>query len=221
MGKEEGSMNFLQFAEARYIIMMSGQALQGFPLPELGGLPTISTTVQGYQMKTCKCCKLEKQSDEFHKKSDTRDGLHIYCKKCRKSQEQERYIGKRETIKARVSKYRNENRDKANAAVKSAHDKDPHRKENNRIRGHNRRMLVRLSGGKLSKGITKKLHTLQKGKCPVCKCNLVKYHLDHIIPLALGGKHQDSNIQLLCPQCNLKKNSKHPIDFMQSNGYLI
>jgi len=45
--------------------------------------------------------------------------------------------------------------------------------------------------------------------------------MDHIVPLAKGGKNIDSNIQLTCPKCNLEKNSKDPIEFMQSRGYLL
>ena len=41
------------------------------------------------------------------------------------------------------------------------------------------------------------------------------------MPLARGGKHEASNLQLLCPPCNMSKNAKHPIDFMQQRGFLL
>ena len=41
------------------------------------------------------------------------------------------------------------------------------------------------------------------------------------MPLALGGKHEDENLQLLCATCNLSKGAKHPIAFMQSKGRLL
>ena len=47
------------------------------------------------------------------------------------------------------------------------------------------------------------------------------YHLDHINPLALGGSKTDEKIQLLRATCNLQKNAKHPVDFMQSRGFLL
>jgi 5-methylcytosine-specific restriction endonuclease McrA len=47
------------------------------------------------------------------------------------------------------------------------------------------------------------------------------YHLDHIIPLARGGKNEDRNMQVTCPTCNRQKHSKDPIEFMQSRGYLL
>jgi hypothetical protein len=33
--------------------------------------------------------------------------------------------------------------------------------------------------------------------------------------------HTDFNVQLLCATCNLNKNAKDPIDFMQSRGFLL
>jgi 5-methylcytosine-specific restriction endonuclease McrA len=63
---------------------------------------------------------------------------------------------------------------------------------------------------------------LQKGRCAVCRDKLnAKFHKDHIIPISAGGPNDIKNIQLLCPPCNLAKHSKHPIDFMQSRGFLL
>lgn len=91
-----------------------------------------------------------------------------------------------------------------------------------RIKSQNRRAKKCINGGKLSKGLTAKLFGLQRGMCPCCKQPLGDdYHLDHIKPIAMGGRNEDSNIQLLRSTCNLSKSAKHPIDFMQSRGFLI
>jgi hypothetical protein len=87
---------------------------------------------------------------------------------------------------------------------------------------HNYRARVKGAGGTLSKGLTEKLFKLQKGKCPCCKMPLgTDYHLDHKMPLALGGPNTDDNIQLLRASCNSSKHDRHPIDFMQSRGFLL
>jgi len=75
---------------------------------------------------------------------------------------------------------------------------------------------------RLPRGTIKKLGALQRWKCVACCCDIAsKFHVDHIVPLARGGAHEPSNIQLLCPTCNVRKSAKHPIDFMQSKGYLL
>ena len=85
-----------------------------------------------------------------------------------------------------------------------------------------RRRRIAINSGNLSRGIAEKLLVAQKGRCACCGEKLgVDYHLDHIIPLALGGGHEDSNIQLLHSRCNLQKHAKHPIDFMQQRGFLL
>jgi len=91
-----------------------------------------------------------------------------------------------------------------------------------RIKANNRRARKLQAGGRLSKGLGAKLFALQKGMCPCCKQPLGdKYHLDHKMPLALGGSNTDDNMQLLRQRCNNQKYSKHPVDFMQSRGFLL
>lgn len=95
-------------------------------------------------------------------------------------------------------------------------------KEATRLYKQNRRAKQRDNGGKLSQGLVSKLFELQKGKCPCCGKPLGDdYHLDHRMPIALGGDHADSNMQLLRATCNMQKSAKHPVDFMRSRGFLI
>ena len=77
------------------------------------------------------------------------------------------------------------------------------------------RRRSRGGNGRLSKGLSKRLYEQQKGLCACCGQSLgEKYHLDHIMPLALGGANEDANMQLLTARCNLQKNAKHPDDYM-------
>lgn len=95
-------------------------------------------------------------------------------------------------------------------------------KEKYRIYNKNRYSLRKRHNGRLSHGLAEKLYKLQKGKCPCCRLPLGKdYHMDHVMPLSLGGSNTDDNIQLLRKTCNLQKNAKHPFDFMQSRGFLF
>lgn len=40
-------------------------------------------------MKTCPTCKVTKPFSEFHKDAQKKDGLRLYCKKCRNARQLE------------------------------------------------------------------------------------------------------------------------------------
>lgn len=48
--------------------------------------------------------------------------------------------------------------------------------------------------------------------CAKCGCDH-KLHIDHIVPVALGGRTVVENLVPLCEDCNLEKSSKEPVDF--------
>lgn len=60
-----------------------------------------------------------------------------------------------------------------------------------------------------------RLYKKQRALCPYrtlnprCKKSLENgYHVDHIIPISRNGHDDPSNLQLLCPHCNISKNNK-------------
>ena len=144
------------------------------------------------------------------------------------------YAANRKKIRTLNAKWQTENRDKviatnakcyaANAEKRRAYAVN-YRAENTdkcRVLHHNRRARERENGGTLSSGLSDRLFKLQKGKCPCCSQPLGDdYHLDHIVPIKLGGSNTDDNIQLLRGTCNHQKSAKHPVDFMQSRGFLL
>ena len=151
------------------------------------------------------------------------------------------YAENREKLKAAAAARLEENRSAINKKERERYAKANHWREKNpeqnrkavqkylaanrekrRIYEHNRRARKRQAGGEITPGLSERLFGMQKGMCPCCRLPLgADYHMDHIVPLALGGSNDDSNFQLLRSTCNLTKNAKHPIDFMQSRGFLL
>lgn len=115
-------------------------------------------------------------------------------------------------------KYCEDNRDKRLAYALEWQMANP---DKVKVNNHNRRAKIKGNGGRLSKNIVKSLMALQNGKCACCGKSLKQgYHLDHIMPIALGGKNTDNNVQLLTPKCNLRKSDKHPDDWARLNEKL-
>lgn len=151
-------------------------------------------------MKTCEKCG----GKEFYASSNGQ------CKTCKKA--------------ARANYY-SENSEKVKKSPRKLHDAHFHSShlESHRIYSHNRRAKIRSNGGKLSVGLPSKLFVIQRGIC-ACGCQQPlgnNYHIDHRMPLTLGGTNTDDNIQLLTSTCNLKKGKQHPVDFMQARGFLL
>lgn len=91
-----------------------------------------------------------------------------------------------------------------------------------RIHDHNREARKTGNGGIHTAADIRNLLTLQKSKCACCKKSIkTGYHIDHIVPVCRGGTNNIINLQLLCPHCNMTKNAKDPVDFMQSRGFLL
>lgn len=92
-----------------------------------------------------------------------------------------------------------------------------------RLKKANRRAKKTIGGGRLSADIVRRLMCMQRGRCAGCGVSLKRsgHHLDHMVALSRGGKHQDDNMQLLCPRCNLSKGSCDPIDWARRMGRLL
>lgn len=95
--------------------------------------------------------------------------------------------------------------------------------ERGKVSGHRRRALKHKCGGTHTAGDLRAILKAQGHRCVYCRADLrkVKRHLDHIMPLALGGSNGPKNLQYLCEPCNRSKGAKHPIQFAQERGALL
>lgn len=130
----------------------------------------------------------------------------------------------KETLYAWSKQYRIENKEKIAALNKAYYEanksliqaqKQDYNRRNPQVHINSKaRRRTRVGDDKLSRGIFSQLMLDQRGLCNGCRTELGtvrKYvHVDHIMPLKLGGRNIDSNVQLLCSRCNHTKHAKHP-----------
>lgn len=189
-------------------------------------------------MKRCKVCEIDKDSSEFRKLSASKDGLGRECRSCANARDSQYRISNPEklkesraryraanvdALKRRKQKYHMENAENIKASVMIWRSENP---EAHRANTQNRRARELKADGSHSKRDVQKLFVLQRNKCASCNSSLKKgsekiYHVDHIVALSKGGSNWPSNLQLLCPTCNLRKSAKDPLDWANENGKLL
>ena len=179
-----------------------------------------------YRKRTCKVC-----GKEFKPRSvQLNGGAGIYCShKCHgiaNRGENNPQYGKQITVEQK-KKWR-ETTDKNNSLQVGEKNKrwkggQKAKTERDKANGWPSQQARRAkTNKKLPNGFIHNLKKIQKERCAICRCSIKSlHHVDHIMPLALGGEHEPHNIQLLCPICNLRKGKAHPVEFMQRSGYLL
>lgn len=137
------------------------------------------------------------------------------------------------TVNKSNTKYREKNPEKVKAWAAKYEESHPeakaarsaYRRANlakGRVNQNNRRARQLAAQGTHTPDDIKNIFRLQRGKCACCKVKIGgNYHVDHVMPLSKNGGNGVDNIQLLCPSCNVQKQARDPIKFMQSRGFLL
>lgn len=199
--------------------------------------------------KRCACCEQVKPVADFAKHRT--NGLQAYCRACslQKSREWAAKNKDKKLQHKTASRHSDIERDRTNRRRHYANNAERLRAESRsrspedrmkraerqrayrvanpeKIRQMNRaRVHTQRAAGKITRDMVESLITLQRGCCAACRRPTVKdgkgFHLDHKVSLAAGGTNEFGNLQILCPSCNLKKNDRDPVEFMQERGYLL
>jgi 5-methylcytosine-specific restriction endonuclease McrA len=168
------------------------------------------STKQGPFSK-CKPCYLAigKAYRESHRDQRNESARRHYLanRDKRLAHQRERYAETREAVLAKHKEWRNAHP----GYWKQNREANPDRV---RIKNANRRAALRAAEGKFTPDDIAAQLARQKGKCFYCGAKLDgSRHIDHVVPIALGGTNHPENIVLACQDCNLAKNAKHPMDF--------
>jgi 5-methylcytosine-specific restriction endonuclease McrA len=129
-----------------------------------------------------------------------------------------RYSEKREECLAYAKAYRGDDHRRV-AGIERARDWAAANQE--AVREHKRKNQAKRrarkhgAGGSFTLQDIQDLLQKQTGKCAYfehCGHQFVglKYHIDHIRPLARGGDNTRLNLQLLCAPCNIRKGARDP-----------
>ncbi len=84
-----------------------------------------------------------------------------------------------------------------------------------------RRFRVAIVSFKITEKDLNRLFHRQMGHCYICGVYLDNPHLDHIHPIAKGGKHSIGNLAYACRSCNSSKNDKWLMEVRRESGCYI
>ena len=165
------------------------------------------------------------QEDSYKKHADKRRHEKIDYRKANlelvRQQDRDRHQRHQEKRNAASRSWSGKNKDWVAAYNAAWNAANPEKKSAKQAK---RRAQKASSGGTHTDADIKALILVQKNKCAHIWCKKVLsagYHVDHIMPLSLGGSNDKKNIQLLCETCNLKKGARHPVEFALMNGLLL
>lgn len=186
------------------------------------------TNYLGVDMKKCSTCGIDKELTEFHKRSDSKDGLVYSCKQCAYIRGSQWAKENRDKKQASYSKWylankqyhvdwQQANRQRIRELQKLDRRNNPEKylekgrkwREANREK-HNQKELLRRVRKKQNGEYyirSKFMKNLYAKPCAICSSTIL-IQADHIIPVSRGGYHGEGNLQPLCKACNLSKGTK-------------
>lgn len=201
--------------------------------------PTLTTTrleraMAAQESKTCLRCKQSLPHDRFHRDKNRKDGRYPYCKRCHiaevsaRQSDPARRARKRDYDRDRVARLKDKLREQYRAnyvqkrAVKIANatrwaSANPEKRRLIKQSYRHRRRAVERDGMGW-----KELRDWKANQPKVCHwCSIdcaVGYVVDHVQPLAKGGKHEAHNLVISCRPCNARKSARDPVEFAKEVG---
>lgn len=163
--------------------------------------------VRKNKIKCIKCSKVKNRND-FVKDKSRKSGYHPYCKECQKPFKIKNSINRKAENIERAVEWNKGNPERRKEINKKWRENNKHLTAF--YKSNRRKRVKNLSDGTVT---PKNIENLPKNICGICNKKLdwltpSKIHLDHIIPLILGGKHSITNLQWTHDKCNLSKGGR-------------
>jgi hypothetical protein len=173
------------------------------------------------QTKICNKCNIVKDINMFSAHKASEGGVEGICKDCKKIRRLEYKKEKKVILATKKRDYDIVNKEKISIynreyALKnidkiSAKQREYRKTDNGRAvylaDASNRKMAIN-DGDVTASQI--KLLIAENKNCYYCGIDIIKFHIDHYIPIKHGGRHTIKNLVISCPKCNLSKGSKMP-----------
>jgi 5-methylcytosine-specific restriction endonuclease McrA len=161
-------------------------------------------------MRKCKKCGETKSLADFYKQKGHREGVPDYVRRTCKECERLRIYARRQD---NLAAYRERERDRARALpaeVKRQKARDHYSKNRERVIARQLARRAQRLGAEAVLVERDEILERDNNRCRECKTDLrgQTWHLDHIVPLALGGTHTWGNLQALCAPCNWSKGAR-------------
>lgn len=153
-------------------------------------------------MKTCSICGISKNISEYHKKSNSKDGLRSWCRECASARDKEYRRKNREKINKQRRESRQNNPQKYKDEMRRWVEANPNRKNEFEAK---RRASKRDNG--IYKILKRDLERLYASPCIYCG-SVERITADHVIPLSRGGTHGIGNLVPACIKCNINKGTR-------------
>jgi ribosomal protein L37E len=74
---------------------------------------------------------------------------------------------------------------------------------------------------KIGKKMVRLLNSIQQNQCAYCDKTMTNYHVEHIIPVSVGGTNNLDNLCLACPRCNQLASNFYFPNLMAKRKYII
>jgi hypothetical protein len=173
-------------------------------------------------VKTCSKCGETKPLDNFNMARNAPDGKQRWCRNCQSDHAKQYAKTHPERNRANANRYHHANRDTVLPKLRANYQRNKTarlkatkqwRLENPEKRAASRRR--RRARKRATVPQRWQVYDIVPFCCYWCGTNLRAYgattHVDHVMPISLGGPADPTNEVNTCAACNLNKNAKHPL----------